>query len=347
MDSVPAFKVTIDGRDITSKIRSRLVSLTLTDCRGEESDQLDLTLDDSDGLLAIPRRGAEISVFLGWEISPAKGVPAGIVAKGSFTVDEAEHHGAPDVITLRARAADLIAELRGLKDRSWHQRRVGDIVGTIAREHGLQARIAPALNTRTVDHVDQTSESDANFLRRLGRQYDAVATIKNGTLLFLPASESKTAAGVDLSRVTLMRRDGDAHRYHTASRDAYTGVRAYWHDPKRSNRRGVLVGLSGGAKRLRTTFANRQDALAAATAEWQRIQRGAATFSCTLAYGRADILPQSPVTVQGFKADIDATDWIVVRLRHELTQGGFTTEIECEVAGADGGQALRPIDDDS
>lgn len=344
MDSTPGFKVTIDGRDITSKIRQRLVSLTLTDCRGEESDQLDLTLDDSDGKLAIPPRGAEIAVSLGWGDSPVKGVPAGLVAKGTFTVDEAEHQGAPDQIILRARSADLLAELRELKDRSWHQRRLGDIVGVIADEHGLKARVAPSLNTRTIEHVDQTSESDASFLRRLGRQYDAVATIKNGTLLFLPASVSKTAASVALARVTLERRDGDSHRYHTASRDAYTGVRAYWHDPKRSNRRGVLVGLSGGAKRLRTTFANRQDAQAAAMAEWQRIQRGVATFSYTLAYGRADIVPQSPVEVRGFKADIDATDWIAVRLRHELTQAGFTTNLECEVRGAE--QDTPAVDDE-
>jgi hypothetical protein len=50
----PVFSVTLDGRDITSKIYPRLVSLTLTEERENAVDQLDITIDDSDGRVAIP-----------------------------------------------------------------------------------------------------------------------------------------------------------------------------------------------------------------------------------------------------------------------------------------------------
>ena len=56
----PQYKVVIDGTDITNKIKPRLMNLTLTDNRGFDADQVELQLDDSDGLLTMPRRGASM-----------------------------------------------------------------------------------------------------------------------------------------------------------------------------------------------------------------------------------------------------------------------------------------------
>lgn len=39
----------------------------------------------------------------------------------------------------------------------------------------------------------------------------------------------------------------------------------------------------------------------------QRSQRGIAEFELTLALGRADIRPESPLTISGYKPQIDAT----------------------------------------
>lgn len=66
----PAFSITIEGKDITTVLDKRLMSLTLTDNRGFEADQLDLELDDADGLIVLPRRGAVITVALGWKGQP-------------------------------------------------------------------------------------------------------------------------------------------------------------------------------------------------------------------------------------------------------------------------------------
>lgn len=46
------------------------MSLTLTDNRGFEADQLDLELDDADGKIVLPRRGAVITLALGWKGQP-------------------------------------------------------------------------------------------------------------------------------------------------------------------------------------------------------------------------------------------------------------------------------------
>lgn len=70
-NKTPAFSISIEGRDITTVLDNRLMSLTLTDNRGFEADQLDLELDDADGKIVLPRRGAVITLALGWKRSRA------------------------------------------------------------------------------------------------------------------------------------------------------------------------------------------------------------------------------------------------------------------------------------
>ena len=49
----PDYQLTVNGRDISRAIKAdaRLISLTLTESRGDEADQLDIELDESDGAL--------------------------------------------------------------------------------------------------------------------------------------------------------------------------------------------------------------------------------------------------------------------------------------------------------
>jgi phage protein D len=319
----PAFKITLDGRDITAKFAPRLVNLTLTECRSDDADDLRIRLSDADGQLALPPKGAKINLQIGWTDS-------GLVDKGVFTVDEVEHTGAPDVLTLHARAASLIDTFRQPIERSFHDTTLGAVIEVIAFQQELKAGIAEALRNVPVKHLDQTRESDAAFLRRLGKKYDATATVKYDTLLFMPAGRSKTASGRDLPVIKLTRQLGDRHRYHSAERDSYSGVRVFWYDDRHGLRRSVVAGAPGNSKRLRTTYASEADARTAAVAEWQRIQRGVATFGLELARGNAALMPESPVNVSGFKADIDRVDWVALKVTSNLSDAGFTTDIECE-----------------
>jgi phage protein D len=69
----------------------------------------------------------------------------------------------------------------------------------------------------------------------------------------------------------------------------------------------------------------------AAQAKWDKLQRGVAEFSITLATGREDIYPETPVRVSGFKSVIDDQSWIISKVTHSLGGNGFTTALELEV----------------
>ncbi|NNA36970.1 phage late control D family protein [Pseudomonas lundensis] len=321
---VPAFRLTVDGLDIAQLISPRLMGLELTDNRGVEADQLSITLSDHDGMLAIPPKGAVLRLWLGWS-------DTGLVDKGTYTVDETEHSGAPDVLSIRARSADLRKGLKTKRERSWSNTTLGDVLGDIAIGNGLTATIAGALDGLPILQLDQANESDANLISRLGEEFDAVASVKAGCLLCLPAGGGKTASGLDLPHITLTRADGDQHRYLQADRDSYDGVRAYYYDVNSAKKQEAIAGGGDNLKDLRHTYSDQQSALRAARAEFRRLQRGSATLSYNLAMGRPDLIPELTYTLQGVKEEIDEIIWYGGNVQHSLSaDGGYTVSLELE-----------------
>ena len=221
--------------------------------------------------------------------------------------------------------------MKEVRERSYHSTTLGAILDQIARRNSLKSGIAANLRNRKIKHIDQTNESDAAFLRRLGKQFDAVSTIKNNTLLFTLKSQSKTVSGKDIKPVIINRKDGDQHNFSVDKRDDYTGARAYWHNSKKARRQSVVAGLTKQCKNLKNTYASKEEAEEAAKAEWLRIQRGEYKFNMTLAIGRPDLMPQSPVTVSGYKKLIDETKWIADKIRHDVSDNGFTTTVELKI----------------
>ena len=352
----PAFKVQITTKDqkqqdITQVISSRLISLSLTDNRGLEADTLDLELSDHDGKLALPPRNATIQVALGW-----KGKP--LIDKGQYSVDEVQFSGgagSADRLTIRARAADLKGSFS-------------------EQENQLKSQCEKKLANTFIAHIDQTNESDINLLSRLAEEHGAMCTVKNGTLLFMPLGQGKTATGKPIPLRKITRKSGDSYTFSIAESENYKAVRAYWHDTDTGKRGEITVDentkivkkqrmtkgrtLKNGTvkgrrlskrkyntieqqepitsdnaqiKSLRHTYASERTAINAAKSAFDKLKRGVATFSLNLAFGEPDLIPETPIELSGFKAEIDATNWLITKVTHNLSDGGFTSQIECEL----------------
>ncbi|EMR5303701.1 phage late control D family protein, partial [Escherichia coli] len=134
---------------------------------------------------------------------------------------------------------------------------------------------------------------------------------------------------------TITRSDGDRHHFAIADRGAYTGVTAKWlhtKDPKPQKQKVKLkrkkkekhlralehpkakpvtqkkapkvpearegeymAGEADNVFALTTVYATKAQAMRAAQAKWDKLQRGVAEFSISLATGRADIYTETPV----------------------------------------------------
>jgi phage protein D len=139
-------------------------------------------------MVDLPPRGAELAVSIGW-------LGEALIYKGLYTVDEVGH-GPPDVIDITAHSADFREEMNVRREVSWHDVTVERVVSAIARRYDLKPMISEALIDIEIDHADQTEESDMSFLTRMAEMLGAIATVKNGCLLFiLPAAASVHPAG--------------------------------------------------------------------------------------------------------------------------------------------------------
>lgn len=344
LSRIPALNVLMGGKALTV-LDEKLISLELTDNRGFNADELTISVDDSQGDIALPPRGAELSVSLGWQGEP-------LIYKGIYIVDEVSHSGPPDRIDITARSADFRDEFNVKREVSWHDVTVERIVSAIAHRYKLKPIISEKLMNAEIDHADQTQESDMSFLTRMADILGAIATVKNGCLLFILPGGGVSANGKALPEFAITRSSGDRHSFRIADRDAYTGVQAYWLDldfgkkkkvtvrkrkkttekkPRSSSREGdYIAGEDGNVFVLRTTYSSEIAAQRAAAAKWQQLQRGAAEFNLTLAYGRADLYPEMHGTVTGFKEAIDSQDWIIAKATHSIDDNGFQTQLELE-----------------
>lgn len=328
-----AWSLVVDGRDIGAEVRPRLISLNLTEKRGADADELELSLSDHDGQLAIPPKGALITCALGWRDLGSSTQPQ-LVDKGRFKVDETGHSGTPDVLTIRARSADLTRSFRQRQAKSWSDTTLGAILSDLAGRNGLQLKCAPDTASIAVTHLAQSLESDAALMARLGRMHDAVATVKNGSLIFMGCGYGVSPGDEDLGVGAITRTDGDKHNWKEAERGAYSGVIAEWHDRAGADRQQVVVGSEDNAKRLSRTFGSEARARQAADAEFKRLERGAAKFSLSLAAGRPDLFPEKKVSVSGWKPQIDAPEWLIAEARHSLSGSGFGTNLQMELGGS-------------
>lgn len=355
----PAFSLKLGEKDITGNIQSRLIALTVTDNRGFEADTLTLTLDDADGQIEMPERSNVITLAIGWQ-------GAALTEMGTFIVDQVSHKGTPDQVSVTAKSADFRGSLNSPQDSSWHDTTLGAIVEEIAKRNKLDTSLPPSLAQIKIVHIDQSNESDANFLTRLARRNGAEIAVKSGKLFFIVPGMC-VVGGETMPSATIARSDGDGHDFSIADRINYSGVTAHWQDtamPKNqnmvqlqrkssqqkptpishpqavssqaaSNGKSEPTDYTAGSKDnvliLSTTFANKEEAKLAAEAQWSEIQRNAAKFSITLAQGRADLRPETPVIVTGFKNVINARMWVVKKVTHTMNTQGFVSSVELEV----------------
>jgi hypothetical protein len=251
-----AWRVTLNGTDLTSVLGPRLIMLTLEEKRGDEADQIDIEINDADGKVDLPPKGATLRVFMGWE--KGEDVLTGLIDKGTFRIDEVRWISGADKIILRGRSADFTSAFRKRRDRSFVGKTVAEVIGTIATANGLKAQVHPDLASKIVPPLGSGPRSDSALLKDLGKRFDATATVKAGNLLFSPIGKGQTASGITLPPETIARAacPPSGIDYERSERATYTGVEAQWHDKATAQRQTVVAGSDTNAKRLKKIYAS-------------------------------------------------------------------------------------------
>ncbi len=327
------WKVTLDGKDLTGKLQPLLLSLTLTEKRANEADEIEIRIDARDGRVAMPKKGVKLQVSLGW--LQGAGLPKGLIDKGTYIVDERTKSGPPDIICIRGRSADFTGALKVRKARSFVGKTVNTILSAIASDNALKLNVDAGLGAKVIPALGHVAKSDTALLQLLGKRFDAVATIKAGTLIFSPIGKGATASGKAIASLTITRDQTGPFTFEEPDRGQYAGVEARYHDKQTGRTESVVVGGSGEpkAKRLRKIYANETDARHAAEAEDGRMNRGKATMNFPLPLGRPDIFPDRPIALTGWGSEIDGPKWLTSETTHIMDdKGGLSSRLQLERA---------------
>lgn len=322
----PTFTIQADSKDITAKIKDRLIQLRIVTTADDTSDYVEIELDDRDGKLALPKPGMKLEVWIGYKEDKQEKY------MGLFVHDDHELNLKPQEMVIRAKASDFTAEssLKSPKTRSFDDITLCELVNQIAAEHKYTGRCSPDLADITLEHIDQTAESDLNLLRRLSKQHGATFKAAGYNLLFMPAGEGKSAKSKkDLPATTIQPGEITRGRILRKGRPQYSSVTAKYRDVEQGKTVTVRAGEGDPTFEIRELRPNREQALADAEAQYKRLKRESGALTLTLP-GDPSLIAEGRIIMQDWRPGVDGT-WTITRASHTLTKrGGYRCDISAE-----------------
>lgn len=188
-----------DNKDISADIMPYVKSISYRDVMSGQADDLQLTLEDRQGLWQaawMPEIGAVLDVSLltnSW--ASAESLPAAL-RLGAFELDEITSGGYPSEVQLKAVSVPFNNTLRGEDHtRSWEKAELKTIANDIAAAAGLSLYYATEDNP-VIDRAEQTEQSDLSFLMALCGDYGLALKVSAGQLIVFDEAMYERAGAV-------------------------------------------------------------------------------------------------------------------------------------------------------
>ncbi|PIR37720.1 MAG: phage tail protein [Alphaproteobacteria bacterium CG11_big_fil_rev_8_21_14_0_20_39_49] len=322
MTITPNFRVIADSNDITAAIRRGLLSLSITDEAGFQSDKVTIKLDDRDGKIALPRTGATLDISLGYK-------ETSLIRMGLYVVDEVSLESPPQSMSIRTHAADMGQVLKAPVTKTWGKITLGDLVSNIAGKHGLNPRITDNLASFEIPHLVQTEESDLHLLTRLALAHDAISKPVNGNLLFAPKGEARSVSGLDIPPVTISRKQITSWNASFADRAKYGAVEGDWYDKDEAIKKTIKIGEGEPVYKLRHTYDSPEVLIAAADAKLKQLERGTGSLEITTP-GNPRLAAEGKLDIADVRSGVNG-QWNIIRVEHSLDNSGYICRVSAEI----------------
>jgi phage protein D len=320
--SVPRFRVAGQGVKINQEAFSKLQSVRISDRAGFESDSLQLVFS-ARSELQVPQERAELIAYIGYN--------GEFQQMGIFTVNKVVESFANSgrKLTVIARGADMRQSLKDHKTRGFENVTLGEIVSTIAAEHGLEPVVSDSLKDIPFERIDQTAQSDLAFLTGLAKRLDAVSKPVAGRLIMAPMGEAKSASGKQLEKTVIRYSKITTATVDTEDRKDVNSVTARWHDKASGMAKTVTAGNGAPVQEIKRMFAFENEADLAANAKLKQLQRGRQTLRLSMP-GTPNVSAEAPIETVGFSDRVDG-GWSVDTVDHNLSKSGFRTSLTAKL----------------
>lgn len=221
---------------------------------------------------------------------------------GRFIVETVISCGGSDgeILRLCGKSASMRAEIKEQDSEHFDHKTIAEIVESLAKRHGYQAKVSPKFTKQTLPYVVRTDQSAIDFLTRLTDRMQARFLIKDNKFLFL--------SGDNLPLQTIHQHECSHWEFSLEPRTQYGMIEARYFDRAKGQQHVVThrTGYTGPIRRLRTCYPCERQALAAAASESDRLCRAMGSGSLSLE-GRPEIMAGQPLLLQGFRGEINGT----------------------------------------
>jgi hypothetical protein len=327
----PKAIVTVNGRPVAGVFWERLISLTVVDHEGAQSDTVDITLEDGAPFAQIPAADDVIEVSLGYEDGPMENM-------GRFTVNDVELDMFPWQIQIKGKAADQKEKLKQPRRRHFDKKTFGDVVKTIAGEHGLSAQVDPSIASFKPDSewFGQDGESDIHFLERWSRRLDGLFAVKGGKMIVGARGSGKTPGGASLPTlvVTPEMHIKKSCKVHFGQKERHGKARAEHHDwdTGRREHEDAATGDRGSSAvySQRHATGGKSESKRAARSASKYLKRGGTRTSVGLV-GNPFVKAGQIMTYSGFRPRVDGLQFVIETAEHKYTKSGYRTDVKAKI----------------
>jgi phage protein D len=234
-------EVAFDGADITGSIRPYLLSLTYTDNEADETDDLQIKLQDRDEL------------WLGWLGEAIEAASAAqlkmeativrenwngdgkdsVLPCGQFELDSVSADGPPSSVTIKGTSLPYSAQIRQtLKSKGWEAYSLSGIAAEMAGMNGMTCMYESASDPYYA-RVEQWKTSDIDFLSKLCNDAGISLKATNNILVLFDQAAYESKGAVK----TIRKGDGLYTKWKLSSGSAdtqYASCRVSYVDPSGS-----------------------------------------------------------------------------------------------------------------
>lgn len=317
-----------EGANISRDIAPYFLTMRYTDSGAGKSDNLSITLQDRDGKWRgawRPKMGDRIEaaiVLLDWKWPGSKQE----VDCGVFEVDSLQYNGPPDTITIEAVAYPIASGLKNeKKTRAWEKVSLRQIARRIADTAGL--RLQYETYDVSYDRIDQTQQSDIEFLAQLAEKEGATVKITKGAIVVYDDRRFESVPPVR----TIERGVSNVKSYsfdYSIVGASYAACTLTYRDS--ANNRTIkgtfrVPGATGPELKINERVESEAEAVRLARNALRRENREAQRASFQLA-GDPGMVQGITVAVKGYGA-FDGT-YFVETATHSIGGGGYETGIE-------------------
>lgn len=338
--------ISFGGTDITKDIRPYLKSMTYTDNEEGEADDLQIALQDRDGLWLESWLNEAVEAAAAGRLKIAAIIRRknwrsdgkdDILPCGSFELDGVDASGPPAAVTIQATALPFSAAIRQTKkSRAWENYSLSGIARETAGAAGLGCLYEAAADP-FYKRVEQMKTSDVSFLSKLCK--DAGISLKatdSQLVLFDQAAYEAKPPVMTVKRATPAKRLTGAYIKYKLSAGAagtqYASCRVSYVDPSS----GECIEGTAQAEGMDAESGQRLEVSArvASAGEAKLLAGKRLRLHNKLERTGVLTLPGTPALVAG--VTVELADWggwsgkyIVSQARHTVGGGsGYTTQIQ-------------------